>query len=367
MTEFCPTSQDVRIIESADYLETLAGFLKPGRVLLLTSAGFTHRGLTRQMAVRLGKENLIVCDQITPNPELVDIQEWADRYRGENIATVVALGGGSTIDSGKVLSRLLATPAARISELRVTQNLSSFQATDLVAVPTTAGTGAEVTPFATVWERSVGKKYSFQEVAPDIAILDAGLTLSLPRRETLYSALDALSHALESLWNKNRTPASAQDAERAIMDICQALPKVLASPGDFSGRQQLQRAATRAGLAIAQTRTALAHAMSYPLTLRYGIPHGLACSFTLAAIIRAFEPGKLNLPGDLVDKILDLLDSLRLHEEIESYVAWPTLVEQFDAELDPSRAGNFIEPVSRELLAGLLSSSAAAVTGTRNG
>src|SRR5690606_20309422 len=105
----------------------------------------------------------------------------------------------------------------------------------LVAIPTTSGTGAEVTPFATVWDQSEHRKYSITGdlIFPDTAVLDPELTLSLPEKETLYPGLDAISHALESLWNVNRTPVTAGFAIQALELAVEALPTVLGNPADL--------------------------------------------------------------------------------------------------------------------------------------
>jgi alcohol dehydrogenase len=272
------------------------------------------------------------------------------------------LGGGSVIDTAKVAACLLAEPSLNLKDLLIDPVGSPRPRIYLIAIPTTAGTGAEVTPFATVWDRGVEKKYSVINVAPDVAILDPGLTLSLPRQETIYTALDALSHALESLWNKNRTPESAVYAQESIEEICQALPQVLSAPGNYPARQQLQIAATLAGIAISQTRTAIAHAISYSLTAKYGVPHGLACSFTLAAIMREVGKDRLEIPESLFDKTWHLLEKLQLDKEIERYVDWQNIIGQAEIALDPSRAGNFIIDIDSGLIKRLMSGSNAVLS-----
>src|SRR5262249_49423231 len=162
------------------------------------------------------------------------------------------------------------------------------EACALVAVPTTAGTGSEVTPWATLWDRSAGapKKYSLhvEETWPSHAVVDPSLTLSAPESVTRNSALDALSHSLESIWNVNANPVSDTLAVEAARTVIATLPRLLAAPQDRKLRTEMSRASLTAGLAFSNTRTALAHSISYEMTLKHGLPHGLACSFTLPMV-----------------------------------------------------------------------------------
>jgi alcohol dehydrogenase len=176
-------------------------------------------------------------------------------------------------------------------------------------------------------------------------------------QDTLYPALDALSHALESIWNTNRTDESQGYSTQAINKICESLPQVLEQPKNLVARKNLQRAAALAGLAISQTKTAIAHAISYPLTVKYTVPHGLACSFTLAAIIREEGAKKLNLAPALADKVLSLLQTLTLEQEIIKFVDWQTLISQFEPVVDPSRAGNFVIEINANWLKIIIANS----------
>ncbi len=163
-----------------------------------------------------------------------------------------------------------------------------MRALPLIAVPTTAGTGSEVTPWATLWDRSsdAPKKYSLHvdETWPEAALVDPALTRSAPAGVTRNSALDALSHALESIWNVNHNPVSDALAVAAARGVIATLPALLAAADAEDQRIAMSRASLMAGLAFSNTRTALAHSVSYEMTLRHGLPHGLACSFTLPLV-----------------------------------------------------------------------------------
>jgi alcohol dehydrogenase class IV len=157
-------------------------------------------------------------------------------------------------------------------------------------VPTTAGTGSEVTRWATLWDTDgpVAVKRSFDEPwgFAERAFVDPVLTLSAPAALTRDTALDSFAHALEALWNRHANPVSDALAVQAARRVRAHLAGVRAAPAALAGREQLSLAALEAGLAFAQTRTALAHALSYALTLEQGLPHGLAVAAWLPTACR---------------------------------------------------------------------------------
>jgi alcohol dehydrogenase len=194
------------------------------------------------------------------------------------------------MDTAKAMARLLAQPAGATlaAHFRDGTALEPIPALPMVAIPTTAGTGAEVTPFGTVWDFERAKKYSVagDDLYPAATILDPELTLGLPEDVTVSSGLDAISHAFESTWNRNASPVTLGLAMKSLQLSLPALPRLKDDPADIQARRAMMEASLLAGLAISQTRTALAHSISYPLTARFDLPHGIACSFTLPALLR---------------------------------------------------------------------------------
>jgi alcohol dehydrogenase len=130
-------------------------------------------------------------------------------------------------------------------------------------------------------------KYSVagEDLYPELAILDPELTRGLPAEVTVASGLDAISHALESTWNRNATPVTLGLATKSLQLSMRSLAAANENPGDIAARADMMQASMLAGLAISQSRTALAHSVSYPLTANFNLPHGLACSFTLPALL----------------------------------------------------------------------------------
>lgn len=337
----------VKIAAGIDVFSKLGQQLTTGKWLLVTTAGTIRRGLADQITAQMPADTeLLICDQVTPNPELDHLDELTRQYRSKSLTGLIALGGGSAMDAAKVLSVTLKDErdAPLAASLRDEQGQSWTTNLPVIAIPTTSGTGAEVTPFATVWDQADHKKYSItgDGVYPLMALLDPKLTLSLPHDETLYTALDAISHALESLWNKNRTPVSEAWAWQALELANDALPKVLAEPQNLSAREQMQQSSLLAGLAISQTRTAIAHSISYPLTSHYGVPHGLACSFTLPTLIKNnFEDLAGGNHTILLSRILNLLQTLGMDARISNYLTIKNALALTVEMTTPERAGNY--------------------------
>ncbi len=339
----------VEIVAGSGEIENIARHVPAGKVLVVTSPGFTRRGMMTRLQELLDGPT-VRYDRVDPNPDLDTLETAANSLRGSGITSVLALGGGSAIDTGKAFCSALASeqPDFLAGTLRRTDRQLPPACLPLIAIPTTAGTGAEVTPFATIWDRPHQLKRSLagRQLFPRVAVLDPQLTLSLPPRETLYSGLDCLSHALESLWNRHRTPVSAALAVRSLSIAEHALPRVMKDPSDIAAREEMQNASTVAGLAISQNRTALAHSISYPLTSHFSVPHGLAVGFTLRAIIHQIlnqhALDEVNDVERLLASIDRLLGTLNLGKEIRQFTSADQAIEKIGEMLTSERSNNFV-------------------------
>ena len=254
------------------------------------NGGGTFAALTQRVSAMAGTPAATVRN-IGPNPDFEGLTESCRLYAAASrpIQVIVALGGGSVIDAAKVLAAANGD-FARVEHYLV-KNVGGEQLgkTPIIAIPTTSGTGSEVTSWATVWDTRRMQKYSLarDSLYPETALVDPLLTVGLPRAVTISTGLDALSHALESIWNVNANPVSATLAETAAREVMEALPKLAGDLTNPGLRTRLARASLFAGLAFSNTKTALAHALSYDITLRHGVPHGIACSFSLPMVMRA--------------------------------------------------------------------------------
>jgi phosphonate metabolism-associated iron-containing alcohol dehydrogenase len=281
----------------AELPEVLAG----RRAVAVTFPEAEGLGLTARLRSILGPALVLVEDRVEPNPDVANLAPMYERFWREHADcdAVIAVGGGSAIDTAKAL--MVGTPSGRFDDLVALLarggTFKPHRVKALIAVPTTAGTGSEVTPWATIWDRAAGKKHSLHlpETWPEAAIVDPDLMLTLPASVTVQSGLDALSHALEAIWNVNANPISDNYAVAAAREVMDTLPRLLARLDDRDLRARMALAALKAGMAFSNTKTALAHSISYEMTLRFGLPHGIACSFTLPMVLEraaGADPGR---------------------------------------------------------------------------
>jgi alcohol dehydrogenase len=289
---FWSFNNPVDIYFGTNRLNELSSFVEGNRILLISTAGFTYRGVIPRIQELIKTKKTIVYDRVQSYPDFSDIDKLTENLRGQQFDAVIALGGGSVIDTAKIASILLSSHATTDFSSRAYFQQQFYppciNKIHLIAIPTTAGTGSEVTPFATIWEKKTFSKHSIstQQLYPRAALLDPFLTLSLPQKETVASGLDALSHAFESIWNINANPITISYAVQSLSLSLKGFFDVVADGSNISARAAMMEASLLAGLAISNTKTALAHSMSYPITSHLGIPHGIACGFTLPAMLK---------------------------------------------------------------------------------
>jgi phosphonate metabolism-associated iron-containing alcohol dehydrogenase len=269
----------------------LAEITEQQKVALVTFPEARGLGLVERIQDLLGDRLVYVIEDVQPNPDVAQLRSTYERFWQEagDCHTVIAVGGGSAIDTAKAL--IVGTASGRFDELLALlatgKPFVPARSKLLIAAPTTAGTGSEVTPWATIWDSARHKKYSLHLECtwPKVAIVDPQLMLTVPAAVTVSTGLDALSHALESIWNINANPISDTFAISAIEDILQYLPLLRHDLCNKELRSRMALAALKAGLAFSNTKTALAHSISYEMTLHHGLPHGIACSFTLPLVL----------------------------------------------------------------------------------
>lgn len=312
-----------------------------------------------------------------PNPSLSDIDRARILVAGSDFDLVLGFGGGSALDVAKALSVLAAPELQGVSirdSIGLLPNLADCSALASVVVPTTAGTGAEVTQFATVWDKENKRKLSLsgKKMFPSVAIVDPRLTYSLPPAVTVSTGLDALNQAFESIWNTNRSADSIALASDSISLAVPALRAVAEGAIGKTVRESLSEASLLAGLAISITRTSICHSISYPLTAHFGVPHGLACAFSMPAVMEKcifhvpeiFDPilpkTGHNNAVDLLEDIRSLISALNVQELVAAGVGtMQHLISVREEMLESDRAGNFLVKVTPEELVELITVSLA--------
>ncbi len=354
----------VRIINAKNGLENNLDLIPPGNALLVTSPSFTKNKITDKIISNLNSSNVTIYDQVAPNPQLQSIEESYNDFSANNFSCIIALGGGSVIDTAKALSFLLSNPSVSSLKDALTNNTTNkaFKRANLIAIPTTSGTGSEVTPFATIWDKSTGSKYSLngEHIFPTTALLDPTLTQSLPYDTTLHSGLDAISHALESIWNINYSGITTEFAFESLRIALKHFQKTLSYPENIDSRAAMQLASSYAGIAISQTKTAIAHSISYPLTLHHDIPHGLAASFCLEFLIKHYIDTKKVIPAEklgVLEGIKKIIASLKLVEKVLAYASRDEIIKLIPEMFDPNRAKNYSLPINEGFIKSVISNS----------
>ncbi len=279
---------------NAGAIETLRR-LEAEQVLVVTSAGAARRGLPDEIRSHLPKSTVHVFSAVPAEPTEEQIRAGVEVLRSVEPDLIVAAGGGSVLDAAKVMRLLYESPELTMRELalpfldarkRVAQYPRLSHRTRLVAVPTTSGTGSEVSPAAVV--RAGERKLTLVDysLVPDVAIVDPTLTATLPPDVTADSGIDALTHALEAYVSIFSSPYTDAFCLQAINLILGALPRAYADGSDIEARSAMANAATIAGLAFSNAFVGVTHALAHAVGARFGIPHGRANGIFLPHVLR---------------------------------------------------------------------------------
>lgn len=245
---------------------------------------------------------------VNSNPTQESILYALKQIGKRPVDIVVAIGGGSSIDLAKGISAFLNTDhhcLEAVTDSIKNKGYINNSFVDIMAVPTTSGTGSEVTQWATIWDTDKKAKYSLDApgLQPKLAIIVPELTTSVSPFITLSTGLDAICQAIEAYWSKHTTPLVQEIALRAVELGIENLRNAVDSPSNLEVRENLCKASVLAGLAFAQTRTTACHSISYPLTMLHDVPHGIAASLTLDGVGRR---NKGHFPND--HRIFELFD-----------------------------------------------------------
>lgn len=233
-----------------------------------------------------------VFDSVRPNPTVANVDALAQLLRKEKAESIAAIGGGSSLDCGKAAAFLAVTDEPSIRAYHSEGKQVDRKGLPLLALPTTAGTGSEVTPIAVLddEEKNIKAPLASPWFYPVCAVVDSSLTLSVPLNVTAATALDSLSHCIEGYWSRNHQPICDALAKEAAKTIFENLPKVYDNLGDPAARDRLSYAALVAGMAFQLPKNAIMHACSFPLSNLANLPHGTACALTMESSIRLNTP-----------------------------------------------------------------------------
>ena len=226
-----------------------------------------------------------VFGEVEQNPQLSGAAETVRLAREVGADAIVGVGGGSSIDTAKFAAAAAPGDAEAIDYYTEKLPFPTRPLT-IVAVPTTAGTGSEVTQVSVMSHGKEKRSINNPLFMPTAAIVDPTLTLSVPPRTTMNTGLDALAHALEGYWSRNHQPLADLFAIEAVRIILENLETAWRDGSNLEARSNMLYGSMVAGLAFSNPRTAGSHACSYPLSEDYHLPHGEACAFTLDSFVR---------------------------------------------------------------------------------
>lgn len=263
-------------------------FRKAERILVVSDAGVQDAGILEPILSALGDKVALVDVKVQPDGDVEHVEELASRAQSAGVDTIVAVGGGSVMDTAKGVNVVM-TKGGRLAEsegfARVRARLMP-----LVCVPTTAGTGSECTQFAVVADPTAKRKLILidQALVPTLGVLDPELLVGLPRKVTAATGVDAITHAVEAVASKMAHPFGSAMAIEALRLLVRerALENSLSDPGNLFARAATQNAAALAGQAVSTSMLGACHAFAHALGGRFGVPHGVANGLFLGPIMR---------------------------------------------------------------------------------
>ena len=280
-----------------DELKTVYG---KKRAFIVTDTFLFENGYTKPITDKLEELGIqyTTFSDVAPDPNLACAKEGAKLMASFKPDTIIALGGGSAMDAGKIMWVLYEHPEADFMDMAmrfadIRKRIYTFprmgEKAYFVAIPTSAGTGSEVTPFAVITDETTGTKYPLAdyELLPNMAIIDADMHMNAPKGLTSASGIDAVTHALEAYASVMATDYTDGLAIQALKVIFEYLPRAYDNgPSDPEAREKMANAATMAGMAFANAFLGVCHSMAHKLGAFYHIPHGVANALMIDEVIR---------------------------------------------------------------------------------
>lgn len=288
------------------------------RALLVAGRGAARRGTALsdlQTDLQSAGVAVSVFAEVDPEPTLANVEAGRQAFLSGDCDLVVAMGGGSALDTGKAIAALADLPDA--SDVYFSGAEIPGPGHPIIALPTTSGTGAEVTPNSVFTDPATLQKASIRgrTLMPAVAIVDPELTLSLPQAQTAFSGLDAFTQAVESYTSVGANVVSDLLAEEAAVRLAGSLRLACEQPGNLPAREELALGSLLAGLALASARLGLVHGLAHPLGALYHLPHGRVCGWLLPTVLQ------FNLEQART-KYAHLAGRLGLAPEAEALLAW---------------------------------------------
>lgn len=313
------------------------------RALIVTDSGITKLGL-HETVIRSLSSNSILCsvfDSVQADPPTKNVNAAVTFAKDKKVDGIIGLGGGSSLDTAKLIS-VMTNSSQSLNDLIGVDQIRGSRL-PLLQVPTTAGTGSEVTPISIVTTDSDEKVGIVSDVLlPDIAVLDPTLSLDLPPSITAYTGIDAMVHAIEAYTSAiKKNPYSDMLARQALSLLSCSIEAAVHYGNDLGARNGMMLGATLAGQAFANAPVGGVHALAYPLGGRFHIPHGLSNSLVLPHVMRFNLPTAAQLYSELSEVIIPHV-SLKISDETAKAEALINYLESLIINLNlPKRLRDF--------------------------
>lgn len=260
-------------------------------VLLVTDKGIRNLGLTKLLEEALKEKNIncVVYDNTLPNPTVANVEEARNIYIENNCDALIAFGGGSSMDCAKAVGARIAYPKKSLSKLKGLLKIRR-KIPFLIAIPTTAGTGSEVTLASVITDATIQHKYTLMDfnLIPSVAVLDPLCTTSLPPHLTATTGMDALTHAVEAFIGRSTTKDTRKKSIEAIKLIFENIEIAYKNGTNLEARSNMLKAAYLAGIAFSKSYVGYVHAVAHSLGGQYNIPHGLANAILLPIVLKTY-------------------------------------------------------------------------------
>ena len=282
--EFCCRVNMVAGHDALEKIPQLLVSIEASNPMVLTDKGVRAAGLVDILLTAMADKLSIktIEDDVPPDSDLKVVNRLAGVYREKGCDAIIAIGGGSVLDTAKGINILVSEKSDDLLQFTGAGALKR-KLKPLIAIPTTAGTGSEVTIAAVIADNEKNRKLIFVSyfLLPDVAIMDSRMTLTLPVHITAATAMDAMAHAVESFVMLSKNPLSDAHATEAIGLICHHLPRVIQDPLDKEGRLALATAATLAGIAFSNATVGMVHALGHSVGSVCHVPHGTCMAILL--------------------------------------------------------------------------------------
>lgn len=283
--------REPKILNSINEISSLLKSKNIKSVLLVTDNGIRSMGLTKGLEENIINSglNLVVYDKTNPNPTVNNVEEARGLYLQNNCESIIAFGGGSSMDCAKAVGARIAYPKKSMQKLKgLLKVLKKIPL--LIAIPTTAGTGSEVTLTAVITDSETKHKYTINSftLIPSYAVLDPEVTYTLPPSLTATTGMDALTHAVEAFIGRSTTKQTRKMALEATKLIIENIKVAYSNGKDKKARANMLKAAYYAGIAFSKSYVGYIHAVAHSLGGQYNIPHGLANAVIMPIVLNIY-------------------------------------------------------------------------------